>query len=69
MSQKIEIRCCHCGHYLCTKIIPENRKDKEFGGIEIPCKHCNTTNIIAVKHNDAPTQPFGERRSLYKKSA
>lgn len=69
MTNKIEIRCCHCGHYLCTKIIPENRKDKEFGGIEIPCKHCNTTNIIGVKHNEPPAPAFGDRRNYYKKTA
>lgn len=69
MSKEIEIRCCHCGHYLFTKIIPEDRKEREFGGIKIPCNACNTTNIIAVKHNEPPTQSFGERRGYYKKSA
>ncbi len=69
MSKKIEIRCSHCGHYLFTKIIPEDRKDREYGGVEIPCSHCNTTNIIAVTHNKPPAQAFGERRGYYKKSA
>lgn len=68
MSNEIEIKCLHCGHYLCTKIIPENRKDKEFGGMKIPCQHCNTVNLIGVKHNPPPTQSFGERRNYYKKA-
>lgn len=68
MSKKIEIRCNHCGHFLFNKIIPEDRKEREYGGIEIKCSHCNTENIIAVKHNEPPPS-YGERRQFYKKAS
>lgn len=67
MSQKIDIRCNHCGHLLFKKIIPERKGEREYGGIEIPCPNCKTMNTVGVK---PPTsQGFGERLTYNKKSA
>jgi phage FluMu protein Com len=66
MSQKIEMRCQQCGHFLFNKIIPERKGEKEYGGIQIPCPNCKTVNIFGVKHE----QPsFGEKMNYHKKSA
>jgi phage FluMu protein Com len=64
MSQKIDVRCNHCGQLLFKKTIPERKGEKEYGGIEIKCTNCETLNIIGVKREI----PWGERLRLEKKA-
>lgn len=66
MSQKIDIRCNHCGHLLFKKIIPERTGAKEYGGVEIKCPNCKEVNQVGIK---PPATGFGDRLEYRKKSA
>jgi hypothetical protein len=58
-ENKIDVRCSNCGNLLFVKTVTGNSKEREYGGIEIPCRKCGITNVIGTVKKMEPVPPVG----------
>ena len=69
MPLKIDVRCNQCAQLLFKKHVPGRRGSPQYGGVEIICPNCKSTNLVGIKEPpvSADPIPYGERRPIIPK--